>query len=290
LKRIATAAARFWAHTCFVDPGEACGARRLRRGASNLLPLAKVRDPMSLSTLLEAAFVLILAVVVPILSFQTSRRPEIKLLPRVRLYLSAAMSQWLLAVLGLGVVWAGSMSFGALGFRAVRAPTFLVWMAVLASAVLLALGLMVWFEGRGWWPPEPELVYALIPRTRIVKVWDVLVIAPTAALCEEFLYRGFLLAALSQWFHSAAWGCTISSIAFGLAHFYQNLSGIVRAALLGALLAVPVICAGTIFPSMAAHFLIDAVVLVWLGPRMVKNSCQWSAVSKRINNEREASK
>jgi membrane protease YdiL (CAAX protease family) len=234
---------------------------------------------MNLSILLEAAFVLILVVAVPVLSFRTARRPEIKLLPRPSLYFSAATSQWLLTALGIAVLSASSIKLSEAGFHLVRWPTFFFWMAVLTGASLVALGLVIWLEHKGWWPREPELVYALIPRTRVEKVWAVLVIAPTAALCEEFLYRGFLLAVLSQWFHSAAWGCALSSAAFGLAHAYQNLSGMARAALLGALLALPVIRAGTIYPSMASHFLIDAVALVWLGPRMMKSSRQQSVVS-----------
>lgn len=235
---------------------------------------------MNLSRVLEAAFVLVLVVAVPILSFRTARRPELKLLPRTSLYFSAAMSQWLLTALGIVALWASSTTLSEAGFRWARWPTFFFWMAVLTGASLAALGLVIWLEHKGWWPPEPELVYALIPQTRVEKVWAVLVIAPTAALCEEFLYRGFLLAVLSQWFHSAAWSCALSSAAFGLAHAYQNLSGMARAALLGALLALPVIRAGTIYPSMASHFLIDAVALVWLGPRMLKTS-QQSTVDSR---------
>ena len=43
-----------------------------------------------------------------------------------------------------------------------------------------------------------------------------------------------------------------------------------RAAVLGALLAYPVVRLGSICPSVAAHFLIDAIALVWLGPKMLR--------------------
>jgi membrane protease YdiL (CAAX protease family) len=43
-----------------------------------------------------------------------------------------------------------------------------------------------------------------------------------------------------------------------------------RTALLGALLTIPVIRTGSLFPSMAAHFVIDAVALAWLGPRFLE--------------------
>src|SRR5579859_932504 len=218
----------------------------------------------------EAGFLLVLVAVVPALSYRTSRRPEILALPRLQLYLSAAISQWFLAALGIVVVWAASMTFAAIGFHTISPPSFFFWTVVLTGVSLAALGLVVWLEQRGWWPPEPELVRALIPRTWREMFWAVLVIAPTAAVCEEFLYRGLLLAELSQWLHSVVLAAALSSVAFGLAHTYQGLNGVARAALLGALLSIPVIRLGSVFPSMASHFLIDAVALTLLGPEMLK--------------------
>ncbi|MBZ5542274.1 MAG: CPBP family intramembrane metalloprotease, partial [Acidobacteriia bacterium] len=90
-----------------------------------------------------------------------------------------------------------------------------------------------------------------------------------AALCEEFLYRGYLLSQLSVWLGGSLWAWAMSAIAFGLAHCYQGLNGMARAAILGALLAYPVLRLGSLYPSMAAHFLIDAVALAWLGPRFL---------------------
>ena len=222
----------------------------------------------------EAGFLFVLVVAVPALSYRTSRRPEILALPRLQLYLSSAMSQWLLAALGVVVVLASSLTFAKLGFQVVSPASFFFWTALLSGVSLAALGLVVGLEQRGCLPPEPELVRALIPETRREKFWAVLVIAPTAAVCEEFLYRGFLLGELSQRLPSVALAVALSSVVFGLAHTYQGLSGIARAALLGALLSIPIIRLGTVFPSMAAHFLIDAVALVWLGPMMLKKRRQ----------------
>jgi membrane protease YdiL (CAAX protease family) len=223
---------------------------------------------LSFSKLAEACFALILFVVIPTLSFRTSRRPELLALPRRDLYLSAAFSQWLLTVLGALVVFASRLTFADAGLNLVSPAPFLIWTLALAGVSLAALGLVVLVERRGWLPPEPELVRALIPATRLEKIWAVMVIAPTAGICEEFLYRGVLLAVLSQWTPSVTWAAGISSLAFGLAHVYQGASGVLRAALLGALLSIPVVRLGTILPSAAAHFLIDAVALVYLGPKL----------------------
>src|SRR5579863_3128551 len=165
-----------------------------------------------ISGIAQAGFLLVLVAVVPALSYRTSRRPEILALPRLQLYLSAAISQWLLAAFGVVVVWAASMTFATIGFHSVSPSSFFFWTAVLTGVSLTALGLVVWLERRGWFPPEPDLVRALIPQTRQEMFWAVLVIAPTAALCEEFLYRGFLLAELSQRLHSVVMGAVLSSV------------------------------------------------------------------------------
>jgi len=162
------------------------------------------------------------------------------------------------------------MTFASIGFHAISPPSFFFWTAVLTGVSLAALGLVVWLEQLGWLPSEPELVRALIPQTREERIWAVLIIAPTAAVCEKFLYRGILLAELSQRLHSVALAVALSSLVFGMAHTYQGFNGIARAALLGGLLAIPVIRLGSVFPSMASHFLIDAVALTLLGPEMLK--------------------
>jgi len=64
------------------------------------------------------------------------------------------------------------------------------------------------------------------------------------------------------------WAWLASSVAFGLAHCYQGWSGMIRAGLLGALLAYPVVRYGSLYPSMLAHWMIDTGALLWLGSWM----------------------
>ncbi len=223
------------------------------------------------TTLIAILFTLVLVVGVPALSYSTARNREIRSLPRLGLYLSAAFSQWLLTVVGLGVVFLIARKVLVQGFAAMPLRPALEWGAGVAAAALMALVLVIWCERRGWLPPESDLVYLLIPQTPGEKLWAVLMIAPTAAFCEEFLFRGFLLTQLHDWLHSLLWAWAVTSLAFGLAHFYQGWGGMTRAALLGALLAYPVVRWGCLYPAMLAHWMIDAVALVWLGPCMIEN-------------------
>jgi uncharacterized protein len=217
--------------------------------------------------IIEIVSVVLLIVGAPVMSFVTARDPNIRLLPRLVLYRSAVISQWMLAAAYVAIVWLTSMEPAF--FRTLPASAFIRWTLLLAGVALAGLFALLLLEGRGWWPSESDLVYLLLPSNRMEKLWAVLFVAPTAALCEEFLYRGYLMTQLTQWLHSVPWAWGVSSAAFGLAHSYQRANGMVRAALLGALLAYPVVRLGSIYPSMAAHFLIDALALAWLGPRML---------------------
>ena len=222
------------------------------------------------TSVLRMAFAVFFIVGVPLLSWRSARPEQLQGIPKRAIYFSAAVSQWLLAGICALVVYVAGLEWQAVGLAGVAESVFFKWTAALVLVSVAGLGLVLLLEQRGWWPKESEMVQLLLPQTGREKLWSLLCLAPTAGLCEEFLYRGFLLAEVTAWFHSAVWGVAISSIAFGFAHFYQGLNGMVRAGLLGALLAWPVVQTGSLYPSMTAHFLIDAVALLWLGPKFVR--------------------
>jgi membrane protease YdiL (CAAX protease family) len=220
-----------------------------------------------LTTLLAIVFTLLLVGGVPALSYYTARNREIWKMPRLGLYLSAVISQWLLTLLGLGVVFVAARQVFVKGFAAMPLPA-LEWGAGIALVALLAISLVIWCERRGWLPRESDLTCLLIPETPRERLWAILILAPSAAFCEEFLFRGYLLTQLHDWLHSLLWAWVVTSVVFGLAHCYQGWSGMIQAGLLGALLAYPVVRWGSLYPAMLAHWMIDAVALVWFGPWM----------------------
>jgi uncharacterized protein len=237
------------------------------------------------TTLIAVAFTLVLVAGVPALSYSTARNREIGNMPRLALYLSAVFSQWLLTVVGLGVVYLIARKVFVQGFAAMPLGPALEWGAGIAVASVVALGLVIWCESRGWLPRESNLVYLLIPETSRERLWCVLILAPTAAFCEEFLFRGYLLTQLHDWLHSLWWAWAVSCIAFGLAHSYQGWSGMTRAGLLGALLAYPVVRWGSLYPAILAHWLIDVVALLWLGPWMRRTDSTRNQESESVSYE-----
>jgi uncharacterized protein len=222
------------------------------------------------TTLIAVLFTALLVVGVPALSYSTARNRQIREMPRLALYMSAIFSQWLLTVVGVGVVLLVDRRVFQQGFAAFPLFDVLGWAVSISLISILALSLVIFCEERGWLPRESELVYMLIPETRRERIWSIFILAPTAAFCEEFLFRGYLLMQLNYWLHSVSWAWVLCSVAFGLAHFYQGWSGMTRAGLLGALLAYPVVRLGNLYPSMLAHWLIDAVVLAWLARWLIR--------------------
>jgi uncharacterized protein len=220
--------------------------------------------------IISVVFILFVLVGLPVLSVSTAHREDILTLPRKALYFSAALSQWLLALLTFIVALITPAGLGE--FRSIRPEAFGEWVALLTLISVTGLAVVVVLEAKGWWPEESRWIEALIPRTKTEKLWAVVLIAPTAGFCEEFVYRGYLLGQLPKYLHSTLGAWIISSLAFGMAHAYQKPNGVARATLLGGLLAWPVVRLGSIYPSMAAHFLIDAVALAWLGPFSLKRS------------------
>jgi len=105
-------------------------------------------------------------------------------------------------------------------------------------------------------------VAALLPRSSPERrVFALLAI--TAGVCEEWLYRGFGLAAL-RW---AAPGIgngaliAVTAAAFGLAHLYQGRVGVTLTGLAGAYFAWIAISTGSLVPVMVLHALLDLRIL-----------------------------
>ena len=95
----------------------------------------------------------------------------------------------------------------------------------------------------------------------------------TAGVCEEVIFRGFLL----QYLHgqlSGGWNLDLtsawllSSLAFGCAHFYQGPARIAPTALGGLLFGLLAILSGSLFLPIVLHILADLAVLWMYHPRL----------------------
>jgi membrane protease YdiL (CAAX protease family) len=97
---------------------------------------------------------------------------------------------------------------------------------------------------------------ALVPHTLAEYRWFV-GLSLTAGVCEEFLYRGFLMWLLQQWL-GLGWAALISVIVFGAAHAYQG-KDVVRPTLVGAVLQGIALLTASILPGILMHAIVDVM-------------------------------
>ena len=84
----------------------------------------------------------------------------------------------------------------------------------------------------------------------------------TAGICEETLFRGFLIPYLTvSLFHLPLWlGVLISSFIFGLNHLYQGLKGLRSTAIAGLAFGTLFLLTGSLLLPMLLHAAIDLQV------------------------------
>lgn len=103
--------------------------------------------------------------------------------------------------------------------------------------------------------PRLAFIEFLLPHTREEYGWFT-ALSFTAGVCEELLYRGFLMWVLQSYIGVV--GAVVATVAlFGIGHIYQGRQGAVRAG--GAALVMSAIAVGTgwLVPAMIVHALLD---------------------------------
>jgi len=115
-----------------------------------------------------------------------------------------------------------------------------------------------------------SLAERIFPQSR-AEIVPYFALALTAGVCEEFLYRGFAIAAIIR-AGSPIWGAVLlSSFLFGLAHLYQGRGGAVGTTLLGTLFGAARIGYHSLVPAAFWHTAVDLVAGV-AGPRYLTRS------------------
>jgi uncharacterized protein len=114
------------------------------------------------------------------------------------------------------------------------------------------------------------LAERILPRTGIERL-PYFALAVTAGLCEEFLYRGFAMAALQRAGLTVWVVVLVSSILFGMAHLYQGRAGLVSTMLVGAVFGSARIAYHSLIPVIAWHATLDAVAGL-AGPKYLISS------------------
>src|SRR5581483_9053603 len=171
---------------------------------------------------------------------------------RLRHYRRGIRGEWLgVALVGVIGLLAGRTA-ASIGLRAPD-DAALAWQLVAEVAVLLAASTVVM--------RRPGFL-DLLPRTTDERLVFA-VLAITAGVCEEVLFRGFGFAYVRFVWPGASDTAVIvlTSVPFGFAHLYQGVRGVVLTGLVGAAFASMVLATGSLLVPIAAHAMVDLRIL-----------------------------
>lgn len=189
---------------------------------------------------------------------------------KLALYGATIGFQWLLTALVVWRAMARGLTPAELGVASQVSVEVVVW-GVFGSALLCTFQ---WFNLRRvghMSGPTAELTRKLAERllpANAVEFAPYCALAVTAGLCEEFLYRGFAMAALFK-AGTPTWAVVvISSVLFGLAHAYQGRGGVIGTGLLGLLFAGARIVLNSLVPVVLWHAGVDIIAGI-AGPKFL---------------------
>jgi CAAX protease family protein len=185
--------------------------------------------------------------------------PSVDSREKLALYAVTIAFQWVLVGVVTWRAFARGLTLQAMGLGVQS------WVGMVSAGVLGAglIGGLQWVNLRRIGKMEgeaPELLRKLANRLLPVNLLEYLpysALAITAGVCEEFVYRGFGIAAFSKAGLPLWLVVIISSILFGLAHAYQGRSGIVSTGIFGVLLAIGRLWLGSLVPVMMWHAGLD---------------------------------
>ena len=210
---------------------------------------------------------LLVAVVYPLIGLRRFRRIEHLPEPlpsrtRLRIYWSLIVSQWTLVLLTVLLFAGAGRSLADIGQSLGPRPAQTL---ATAAVMLAAFALLSLFTTRQLrraklsdLPRRMRRAGKILPQSGAERAWFALV-ALTAGVCEEILYRGFL-----PWFVDAHLGVpgagyVVAAIVFGLGHAYQGKDGMVVTAVLGLFFGSVAFFVRSLVPGQLLHVAIDLV-------------------------------
>jgi len=194
--------------------------------------------------------------------------PSVSTMDRLVLYASTIAFQWLAVAIVAWRAWAHKYNASQLALaipnRAQIVIASMVGAATISTLQWLNLRRVgrIPVESRG---PLQAVAERILPQSP-VELLPYLALSTTAGICEEFLYRGFTMAVLSNVGLQVWLVVLCSSVLFGLAHSYQGRGGMVMTFAIGLVLGTSRIGYGSLVPAIFWHTAIDMVAGI-AGPR-----------------------
>jgi uncharacterized protein len=200
-------------------------------------------------------FTFVLVVVFPILDYVLYRR----LKSTMQIYIWNILALWSLTA---ACIWTSRMShltLSDLGEQTGNTFRTLVVCGIVAAIFLLLVGVQQAQKKRAT-PEQLEKALANVKRLMPTNsteraVW--VVVSISAGVCEELLYRGWVLSLFGAALGSVWWGLLISSILFGFGHAYQGRNAIFATGVVGAVFGIVFVVTGSLIPGQLLHTAMD---------------------------------
>ena len=179
----------------------------------------------------------------------------------MKLYRSIIREEWIGTIVIVAIWFALGRSASELGL----VPDFgaAAWAGYALTGVILRL--MYWQLRSVTHHPENHEAFRkkigslsfITPHTKQeVRAFNL--VSVTAGVCEEIIFRGFLMAYLMSWLGVPFWGAALlSSLGFGLAHMYQGPLGIPRTGFVGLGMAYLYGLTGSLWAPIVVHAVMD---------------------------------
>jgi len=179
---------------------------------------------------------------------------------RVDLYRETIIGHWLMTIAVLAWWFWAERAAADIGLGAPGGWPF--WMGAGATAVVIAVLAGQAFQVRRSTDAQASIrrqftgdTVLMVPHNEAERRLFV-GLSFTAGICEEVLYRGFLIGYLMTWMPE--WpAVAFSAVVFGMAHLYLGWIGVARAAVTGAILGAVYMWTGSLWIPIVLHIAVD---------------------------------
>ncbi|MGA2746621.1 MAG: CPBP family intramembrane glutamic endopeptidase [Candidatus Sulfotelmatobacter sp.] len=239
--------------------------------------------PANSSLLITHLLAFFLVVVGPVWDYIDTRSLKAHPSPQLRLryyrqtfvwlWIAAGVACWvsgvgaLLTTRGIGIHAAWMERHGWAWWLAV----VLVSLVVLLQLVLPVIQVSVKYRNRAFLEPRQlELLRFFLPSSDLERRWFA-ALSVTAGLCEELLFRGFLLRYLhtSPLHLGLVWAALAAALVFGTHHIYQGVKGFISTSIGGLIFTAILLVTGSLRAGMVYHAASDLSVLLYWRPKPV---------------------
>ena len=190
----------------------------------------------------------------------------------VRQWFVTMLILWSLAAIAVWAWTASGRTLADLGFRAGDGPAWkiaLAWALAIAFAGQQVVQLIAIRRDAETRAEVRDIVFSsgeydmIMPRRR-KDVWGYQLLAVTAGITEEVVFRAFLIGLFALWM--PLWPAAALALAmFILGHAYQGMQGMIRILPVSVILTVIYVLSGSLWPGIVLHVAVDVLsgLMVW---------------------------